>query len=582
MATTPPPPGGMPPGRPPGSPPGSPAGVPPGSPAGVPPGTPPYGGVPYGMNPRDYWRYQKDQNRAAWRAQRDAWRAQRDVLRAQSRANRTPSIVGPVLLIGVGVIALLLITGRLNSDMFWNFVEHWWPLLLIGLGILALGEWAIDLRRENPPARRYGGYVWLVILIIFLGLSGSGWHHGANWFRSHVDDNDDMSGFLGDRHELDQPAVMSAIPADAAVEIQNPRGDISITAGDSPEITVHAQQVAFVGSDSEANKIFEARKPHVTVSGNAVLVKVDGNSNGRTNLSITVPRTVSVNLKAQKGGVTVAGLNGNVDVESNQGDLQTTDIHGNVHVRLSGHKDFAAHDITGDVTIEGTGGSLTLSDIHGKVTMEGDYVGDTHLERVDQVVHFHSSRTDLEFARLPGNMTLDGDSLHASQVVGPVRVICNRSKDVEMTEIYGDTRVQDKDALVELGMAGSYEVDVKNQKGDIEVSLPKSVAATVDARTHNGDINSDFPLLISGDDNKTATGNIGKGGPRVTLVTDQKDIRIRKGEDFGAVPAVPKTPATPPVGGKAPSAPKAPVAPKLGKEPHLTPKTGDSPKVENQ
>ena len=46
-----------------------PPGRPPGPPSGPPPNMPPYG-VPYGANPRDYWRYQKEQNKAAWRAQR--------------------------------------------------------------------------------------------------------------------------------------------------------------------------------------------------------------------------------------------------------------------------------------------------------------------------------------------------------------------------------------------------------------------------------------------------------------------------------------------------------------------------------
>ncbi len=142
MATTPPPP---------------PGGFRPGPPPGPGPGQPPYGtGVPYGMNPRDYWRYQKEQNKAAWRAQRDVWRAQRDALRAQNRAMRTPSVAGPVILIVVGIIALLLITGRIDADQFWTWFGHWWPVLLIAIGVVALAEWAIDLRRENPPARRFG------------------------------------------------------------------------------------------------------------------------------------------------------------------------------------------------------------------------------------------------------------------------------------------------------------------------------------------------------------------------------------------------------------------------------------------
>ena len=192
MATQPPPSGGNPP-NPPGGRPPYPPQQPGQQPYGAPYNQPPYnqapygqGQVPYGANPKDYWRYQKEQNKAAWRAQRDTWKAQRDMMRAQSRANRVPSVSGPIVLIAVGIIALLLITGRINADMFWTALEKFWPMLLIGLGVVALAEWAIDLRRPNPPSRHYGGFAWLMVLIVFLALSGEGWHRWWEIGRAHV------------------------------------------------------------------------------------------------------------------------------------------------------------------------------------------------------------------------------------------------------------------------------------------------------------------------------------------------------------------------------------------------------------
>ena len=545
MASMPPnPPGNPPPGRP---------------PSGPPPGQPQYGSPyapPYGSQ-RDYWRYQKDQNKAAWRAQRDLWRAQRDAARAQRRAMRVPSVAGPIILITVGIIALLLITGRLNSDQFWSAVEHWWPMLLIALGLIALAEWAIDLRRENPPARHFGGYIWLIVLIVVLGTGGAGWHHWWGPLRAQFgDDGEDFFNSLGQpQHDLDQPVLNTKIPTNAEVEIQNPRGDVSISAGDVGSMDVHAHQVAYASNDADANKIFNSQQAHVTVSGNAVLVKVDGNSSGRTNLAITLPRSASVNVNTGHGGVTVAGLDGNVDAQVQHGDLETTAIGGRVHARISNNGDFSAHEIKGDVTVEGNGGDLTISDIHGKVTIQGEYGGDIHLERADQPVHFHSSRTDMEFGRLPGDMSMTLDSLHVTQVVGPVRVVTH-SKDIEMSQVSGDTHIEDRDARVELEMAGSYPVEVKDSKGDVEVSLPSNSNMTVDARTHNGDIVSDFPLEISGDENKTITGTIGKGGPKLELSTEHADLRIRKGGDAAVMPAAGVEP-------KAPAAPKAPTVPHL-------------------
>jgi DUF4097 and DUF4098 domain-containing protein YvlB len=542
---------------PPNTPPGNPPGRPPGPPYGPPQGTP-YGS--YGNNPKDYWRYQKEQNKAAWRAQRDMWRAQRDALRAQYRSNRAPSIAGPVVLILVGIIALLLITGRIQGDLFWDWFGHWWPILLIVLGVVALAEWAIDLRRENPPARRFGGYVWLVVLIIALGAGASSHRYWGNWGDQFHDDNgDNFNPFREPQHELDQPLINTTIPANAQIEIQNPRGDVSIAASDDATMDVKTHQIAYAAKDEDAQKIFNSEKAHVTVSGNAVLIKVDSNSNGKTNLTITVPKSASVNVNTGRGNATVAGIGGNVDAQLQHGNFEAASIAGHVHIHVTNQGDVSAHDIQGDVTVDGNGGDLTLSDIHGTVTLQGDYTGDTHLERADQSVHFHSSRTDLEFARLPGDMSLNSDSLHATQVIGPVRVICSRSKDVEMSQVFGDTHIEDKDARVELEMGGSYPVDVKNVKGDIEVSVPEGAGYTVDARTHNGDIVSDFPLEISGDENKTIVGTIGKGGPRMTLSTEHADLRIRKG---GEVPAPPAPPSAPKLG----AAPKAPTAPGV---PHL-------------
>jgi DUF4097 and DUF4098 domain-containing protein YvlB len=542
---------------------------PPSRPPGPPPGPPPYG-QPFGPgNPRDYWRFQKEQNKAAWRAQRDAWRAQRDVLRAQNRAMRVPSVAGPIILITVGIIALLLITGHLDSDRFWTWYGQWWPMLLIGLGVIALAEWAIDLRREHPPARRFGGFAGLIVLLIIVGAFASGAHRFWGPLRAQFGDDDDnfFNGLGEPQHDLDQPVLNTQIPANAQVQILNPRGDVSISASDESNVSVQAHQVAFASNDAEAKKIFDSQQAHVTVSGSAVLVKVDPNRSGRTNLTITVPRSASVNVTTSHGGLTVAGVGGNVDAEVQHGDLETTAIQGHVHARISNHGDFSAHDIQGDVTVEGNGGDLTLSDIHGKVTLQGEYGGDIHLERADQTIHFHSSRTDMELARLPGDMSMTLDSLHVTQVVGPIRVVTH-SKDIEMSQVSGDTHIEDKDARVELEMAGSYPVDVKNNKGDIEVALPAGAAVTVDARTHNGDVVSDFPLEISGDSDKTMTGNIGKGGPRMTLSTEHADLRLRKGGDTMPIPPTPPTT-------KVPAAPKATTAP-TATVPHLKPSKGDT------
>jgi DUF4097 and DUF4098 domain-containing protein YvlB len=396
-----------------------------------------------------------------------------------------------------------------------------------------------------------------------LGIAAASWDHVWGPLRANFgDDGDDFFSALGQpEHEQDQSVLETAIPANAQVEIQIPRGDVSVAVGEGNQISVRAHQIAYASDDKQAAKIFAAQQAHVTVSGNAVLLKVDGNQAGKTNLVVTVPKSVSVNVNSGRGGVTIAGLAGNVDATVEHGDLEATAIDGHVHAHLSHDGDFSAHDVKGDLTVDGSGGDLTLTDLHGAVTVQGDY-SNVHLERADQQVHFHSSRTDMELGRLPGDLSVSLESLHGTGVMGPIR-IRTHSKDIELNQVYGDSSVEDRDGRIELGLAGSYATDIKNSKGDVDITLPPGATVTVDGRTHNGDVVSDFPLEISGDDDKRVTGTIGHGGPKLTLSTEHADLHVRRGTD------VPPAPPAVPVPGKTPVAPKVPETPDSAHVPHL-------------
>jgi DUF4097 and DUF4098 domain-containing protein YvlB len=142
-----------------------------------------------------------------------------------------------------------------------------------------------------------------------------------------------------------------------------------------------------------------------------------------------------------------------------------------------------------------------------------------------------------------------------TQAKGQVRVT-TRSKDVDLSQVYGDSYVEDRDGRIVVESAGNYAVEAKNLKGDVELTLPPNASASVTGSTRNGDIVSDFPLAVSGDESKTVSGKIGAGGPKISLTADNGDIHIKRGDE---VPGPPPTVAVP----AAPNAPhlKAPKAP---------------------
>ena len=530
----------------------------------VPPYTPPGGGAAPPYDPRTQWRVYREQQRAAWRAQRDAMKAQRHAWKSGygGYAPRVPSIVGPMMLVGVGIVALLVVTGHIDSGQFWAWYGHWWPLLLIGAVLAMLGEWALDMRRETP-IHRSGNFVGILIFLAILGVFAAWGHSWWGPMRAEWGEHDDFFNMFGrPQHDMDQQVLNTQIPPNSVIEIQNPRGDVSVTAAeDSASVQVQAHAVAYADSDSEANKIFASEAAHVTVSGKSVLVKSEGNNRGRLNLTVIVPKTALVAVMAGRGDVTAAGLGAGVNITAAHGDIHMNTIAGSVQVHFSTDKgDFSAHMVDGDITADGRCNDLTLSEVKGKVALNGDIFGEAHMENLTGPVHLHTSVTDLEMAGLPGDMTLNDDDLRVTEAKGQVRVITH-SKNIDLTQIYGDTYVEDRDGNISIEPAGPFNVEAKNNsgKGDLELTLPPNASASINAYTHNGDIFSDYPSPTVEGESKRVAFTVGGGGAKINLTTDVGDVRIKKGSGFPTAPSVSANPPKPPVPPNAPhlKAPKA-------------------------
>jgi len=539
--------------------------VPPNMPPGGPP--PPY--PPY--DPKTQWRMYREQQKAAWRAQRDAWKAQRYAFKAGyggSYGPRVPSIVGPVILILVGVVALLVLSGHIAAGEFWVWYGRWWPLLLILAGLGLLAEWAIDLRRETP-VRRSGSFVGIIIFLAILGFGAAGWNHMGPFFNHWNGNNDDFFNMFGlPEHDNDQQIQTAQAPANAAIDVENPRGDVSISSGDGTAVEVQAHEVAFASNDTEAKKIFDSEAAQVTASGSAVLVRTESINSGRVNLTVTVPKTARVTVNAGKGDVTAAGLGAGITVSAH-GDTHLNAITGSVQIHFSNSRhDFSAHQVNGDLTADGNCNDLTLSEIKGRVSMSGEIFGEVHMENIAGPLSVHTSITDVQIAELPGDLTFDSDDLRVTESKGLVHVVTH-SKDIDLSQIYGDSYVENRDGRISVEPAGAYNVEAKNSKGDVEITLPPNASASVDGHTHNGDIVTEYGLTVSGDENKTVTGRIGSGQSKIELSSSNGDLGIKKGPAFPSAPSV----------ANAPTAPEAPAPPNAHR---LKPSKPETPQLITQ
>jgi DUF4097 and DUF4098 domain-containing protein YvlB len=153
--------------------------------------------------------------------------------------------------------------------------------------------------------------------------------------------------------------------------------------------------------------------------------------------------------------------------------------------------------------------------------------------------------TTLDAVELPGELTLNDDDLRIIGAKGEVHV-ATHSKDVDLSQVDGDSHVEDRDGNIRIEVAGAYSVDATNSKGDVEITLPPNASATVNGHTHNGEVVTDFELAVSGDEDKTVSGRIGAGAEHIVLSSNNGDLHIKKGSVVAsATPTAPVAPADP-------------------------------------
>lgn len=490
--------------------------------------------------------------RDARRQARDYARAQRDQARAQRHywrywhGYRRSSIVGPVVLVTIGIIALLLETGHLSPMHFWDWYARWWPILLIGVGLVSLAEYFWD--RNNPYAgqRSIGGVVVLILLVAMLGWGTHARHMIWGPLSDQFGDNsDDFFSMLGEEHDNDVQLDQTIAP-NGTVNVQNPRGDVTVTASSDGQMHVHAHEVVH-SSENDAQKAFTEVTPKIVTSGASTVITVPDRAGARVDLALEVPEKSFATIVAGHGDVTVEGLKNNADVTANHGDVKFDSIGGDVRARMD-HGDFSAHMVDGHALVNGHADDVTLSEIKGPVVLDGEFYGDTHLEQVGSTVHFHSSRTDMDIPKLAGDMTMDSSDLTLGQVTGPLRIV-TRSKNIEVSQVTGDAHIENSDGDVNVTSDSPLgNVQILNHSGELTLAVPENASFTVNASTtQDDDLETDFPLqMTTSGDRKILEGTVGHGGVKLDLSTSHGNLELKKASSEPLSPPRPPKPPEPP------------------------------------
>jgi DUF4097 and DUF4098 domain-containing protein YvlB len=476
------------------------------------------------------------------------------------------SIAGPVVLILMGVLFLLGTMGILEIHSLGRMFARFWPALLILWGLLKLMEYE-QAKRAGQPAKGIGvGGIFLMFFLICAGLIATQASR-VDWknLGEHIQLGDDegLDEIFGGSTFNYSGEVNSPLPAGAdTLRINDDRGTVTVNVSEEKKIRVAWRKKVHAEKQQDADRYNGETWLNIVPSDKTLVLNANtqgaGDKGVTVDMDIYVPANMSLAITSGRGDVTVAGRTGTLEINHRKGEVNVNDQTGSVSLNLDGSSARLQH-IKGDVTIQGKANEVDVEDVDGTMHLNGEFQESLRLVRISRTITFHSSRTEMEFARLDGRLDLDSGDLRADTLTGPMR-LTTRSKDIALEGLSGDLRLEDSNGSVDVAVRKPGNIQIDNRKGDVQVSIPPNTAIKVEARTKDGEIESDFSevKVDSQEHGASASGSIGTNGPRLAVNCDHGAIEIRKATGATAGPVTPLTPPNPGKALKALPAPKAP------------------------
>jgi hypothetical protein len=446
------------------------------------------------------------------------------------------SLVGPVILIGIG--ALFLVNNLRPELSPLRLLADFWPYLLIGWGLLRLFEVLYWASRDRPlPLSGVSGGEWALVVIICLIGSGT-------WAaRRHVPWADigriSVRGMEVFGQPYDYPVEEQTVKVGASprIVIENLRGNVRVIGTATDELRVTGRKTIRAMQQEDANRANTEATLEISQQGAQVIVRtnqerVTGERRISVDLELTVPKGASISGRGGRAGeYDIADLTGEVDITSDRADVRLENIGGKVKLDLRGSNRIRAARVKNNVEVAGRGENVEIEDVAGEVVLNGSYSGDLNLRRIAKSVKFQSPKTEFSVARLPGSVSMDLGNLTGEDLTGPI-VLRSGSKDVRFERFTGelDLDVQRGEITLLPLSAAIAPMTIRTRTGNVEVVLPEATRFSLEAVTKRGDVNNSFGEVISSasDDSGRILRKAG-GGPLISVNSDRGSITIRKG-----------------------------------------------------
>jgi DUF4097 and DUF4098 domain-containing protein YvlB len=448
---------------------------------------------------------------------------------------RRRSIFPGLLLIVLGLIFLL---HRWDPALgIGHLARIYWPLLIVLWGVAKLIDHFIAERTGQLRAHLLSAGEAVLLIILAFVLIAFGMrdfvHERAPWL--HID-----VPSLHDQYSQSRAIAPQSIPADAHVTIETARGHITVHGSGGTDLRATANESANGENESDADERMGSVQVVVEKTANGYNVhpvhQSDFSQTVGVDLEVQLPKTASITLRTPHGDIAVSSIAGGVDARTENGDIEIHDVGGDVTAQLE-KGDVRIDNVAGNVTLKGRGNDVEIADVKGNVTLDGAFVGTTVARKVAGTTRIASPWAELSIAQLTGRLELDSGDLNVSDVSGSAR-LQTHNKDIDAENIAGQLDIGNShgDIKVVFAMPPREAINIKNESGDVELTLPGKSSFRIAAYSRSGEAASDFesPSLRTTGEQKDGKlegqfgGAAGAPAPTITINTTYGTISLHK------------------------------------------------------
>ncbi|HET9804010.1 MAG TPA: hypothetical protein VFP96_12275 [Candidatus Acidoferrum sp.] len=445
---------------------------------------------------------------------------------------RSSGLFSGLLLISIGVLLLLWTIAHISLG---SVFRHWWPLIFIVWGLVKFYERTVAQRSGRNTGWITAGEIFLVVgvfcligVVIIVDLVRERMHDGGPWRNIEI----------GDPYSFDLDIPSQAVPANAHVQLNIPRGDVSVHASDESQVGVTGKKTVRSWNQEAAERVADQAKLQLVKEGDTYVLRPAGAAEDDRrfgfDLDVNVPKKSELSIKSQKGDIHVADIMAPVSIATQKGDIEVSDTGGSVTIDTAGG-DTTVSDTKGDVKIAGKGGEVSVTNASGSMTLNGEFYGPIRAEKIAKGVRFISHRTDFTLTQLTGHMEIGSGNFEVVDAPGNL-TLRTSSADVSIENAGGRVTVDNRNGNIDVrySNAPKDDIQISNSSSEITLSLPSNTSFEIIADCHSCDINSEFN---SSSLNKTTAkngdthleGKVGSGrSVKIVLRTSYGSINIRK------------------------------------------------------